>query len=104
MLNRIRKDDLVVIISGRDKGKQGTVIELDQKHGLVKVRGISIVTRHIKPRSKNEKGMITKEESFLPLCKVMPACPDTKKGCRIRTVVSEDGKKIRASHRTGAQF
>ncbi len=76
---RVKKNDLVVVLSGKDKGKQGTVIEILPKKGKVKVQGVAVVTRHYKPRRKGEVASIKKVESFIALSKVMPVCPTTKK-------------------------
>lgn len=104
MVSRIKKNDTVVVLSGKDKGKQGEVIAIDRKNDLVKVRGIAIATKHQKPRSAQEKGKIVKEEAFIHACKVMPVCPETNKGCRVRSVVNEQGKRVRVSHRSQAAF
>jgi large subunit ribosomal protein L24 len=101
MLSRIKKNDTVVVISGKDKGKQGEVIELDRKKGLVKVRGVFLATKHKKPRSEKEVGKIVQEERFIASCKVMPVCPETKMGCRVKVRELEGNKKVRMSH--GAQ-
>lgn len=99
MLSRIKKNDLVVIVSGKDKGKQGQVIEVDSSKNLVLVKGIGLITKHCKPRRQGDKGGIVTEESFISTSKVMPVCPSCKKGCRVRVKFLEDGaKKIRVCH------
>jgi large subunit ribosomal protein L24 len=100
MLHRIKKNDLVMVISGKDQGKQGSVIEVDIKNDKVKIKGIAVVTRHVKARSADKKSAIVKEESFIHASKVMPVCPTTKKPCRVRSKVLEDGSKVRISHRS----
>lgn len=100
MLQRIKKNDLVMVISGKDQGKQGRVIEVDTKNDKVKVKGIAILTHHAKARSQGEKGSIRKEEGFIHSCKVMPVCPSTQKPCRVRIKVLDDGSKVRVSHRS----
>ncbi len=84
MLSRIKKNDTVVVLSGKDKGKQGQVIAVDYKKNKVLVKDVAIVSRHVKARSGGEKSRIVKEESLVPLCKVMPVCPACKKACRVR--------------------
>jgi len=61
----IKKNDTVVVLTGKDKGKQGSVIEVLPKEGKVKVRGIAIVTRHVKARRQGEASAIKKEESYI---------------------------------------
>ena len=71
MKSGIKKGDLVVVITGSDRGKKGKVIEIFPKKGKVKVEGAKIVTKHVKPRSEGQKGGIMKEESFIDLSNVM---------------------------------
>ncbi len=71
MKSGIKKGDLVVVITGSDRGKKGKVIEIFPKKGKIKVEGAKIVTKHVKPRSEGQKGGIIKEESFMELSNVM---------------------------------
>lgn len=104
MLSRIRKDDLVEVTSGKDKGKQGSVINIDSKTEKVLVKGVGMVTRHLKAKRQGETSKIIKEENYLPLCKVVPVCPSCKKTCRIKSKLLDDGKKVRSCHRCGEGF
>lgn len=104
MLSRVKKNDSVIVISGKDKGKQGSVITVDPKNDKVLVKDVAIITRHVKARKSGEKSRITKEESFIALCKVMPVCPACKKACRVHTKVLDGGKKTRACHRCKEAF
>ena len=63
-----------------------------------------MLVKHSKPRAAGQKGKIEKVEGFLNISKVMPICPQTKKACRVRTKVLEGGKKVRVSHRSGAEL
>ncbi|HZW61743.1 MAG TPA: 50S ribosomal protein L24 [Candidatus Babeliales bacterium] len=100
MTARIRKDDTVIVLSGKDKGSQGTVIEILPKKGKVVVKGVALVTRHLKARKQGEVGGIKKTEGYLNLSQVMPICPSCKKPSRMATkVVKETGKRARACHR-----
>ena len=67
MVARIKKNDTVMVVSGRDKGKKGAVIKLNLKKGKVLVEGVALATRHVKPRRVGEQGGIKKEESFIVL-------------------------------------
>jgi len=104
MLSRIKRDDNVVVIAGKDKDKQGVVINVDPKEGSVLVKGVAIVTRHVKAKKSGETSRIVKEESYVPLSKVMPVCKSCKKPCRVRTRILEDGKKVRVCHRCQEAF
>jgi large subunit ribosomal protein L24 len=100
MLSRIKKSDTVVVLSGKDKGKQGQVLLIDKKKNLVLVKSVGIVVKHKKAKKSGEKSSIIREERFLPLCKLMPVCPACKKACRIQVSVSEDKK---SKHRVCAR-
>ncbi len=104
MLSRVKKNDTVVVVSGKDKGKQGNIIKVDPKKDAVLVKGIGVVTRHLKARKSGEQSRIAKEERFIPMSKVMPICPSCKKACRVRTKSLEDGKKARICHRCQEAF
>lgn len=69
----IKKNDMVVVISGADKGKKGTVLEVLPKKGKIKVQGIAIVSRHTKARRQGEKSAIKKLERFIDLSNVLKA-------------------------------
>lgn len=104
MLARVKKDDLVEVISGRDKGKQGHVISIDRRRGRVLVKNIGLVTRHIKARRQGEKSRIAKEESYLDLSSVMPICASCKKRCRVQIRVLDNQKRSRVCHRCKEAF
>jgi large subunit ribosomal protein L24 len=104
MLARIKKDDLVIVVSGKDKGKQGHIVAIDHKKERVLVKGVGITTRHIKARRQGEKSRISKEESYVPFCKVMPICPSCKKRCRRQVRLLDEGKRVRVCHRCKEAF
>ncbi len=96
MLARVKKNDTVVVISGKDKGKRGSVIEILPAKGLVVVKGVAIVTRHAKARRQGDVAGIKKEEGYLDLCKVMPICSACNKPCRISVKMLDNGTKARS--------
>lgn len=104
MLSRVKKNDSVIVLSGRDKGKQGLVIDVDHKKGTVVVKDIELVTRHVKARKTGQKSGIIKEESPIPLHKVMPICPSCKKPCRVQVKFLEENDKARICHRCKEAF
>ena len=65
MLSSIKKNDKVMVIAGKDRGKQGNIIEVFPKKGKVRVKGVSIITRHVKPRRQGETGGIVKVDDDL---------------------------------------
>lgn len=66
----IKKNDTVFVLTGKDKGKQGVVIDILPKKGKVKVRGIAVITRHVKARRQGEVSAIKKEESYIDISNV----------------------------------
>jgi large subunit ribosomal protein L24 len=104
MVARIKKNDRVRVLSGRDKGKEGVVIEINPKTEKVLVEGVALATRHVKPRRAGERGGIKKEESFIPVSNVMPVCAACKKPSRVNSKLLETGKKMRICNRCAEIF
>lgn len=97
----VKTGDMVMIISGKDKGKTGKVLEVSPKEGKVIVEGCNIATKHVKPRSANEQGGLVKVEAPLYVSKVMLVCPKCGKPTRIAHKIFEDGSKQRACKHKG---
>jgi len=91
----VKTGDTVIIISGRDRGKKGKVLEVSPKEGKVIVEKCNIVTKHIKPRRMGEQGGIVKAESAIYASKVQIVCPRCGKQTRVAHKMLEDGKKER---------
>ncbi|MBQ9045800.1 MAG: 50S ribosomal protein L24 [Oscillospiraceae bacterium] len=99
----IRKDDKVVVLSGKDKGKQGTVLKADPKNGKLVVSGVNVATKHQKPRKQGEEGGIIKVETPIYASKIALYCPDCKKG--VRFGITRDGdNKVRVCKKCGHKF
>lgn len=96
---RIKKNDTVIVLTGKDKGKKGTVIDVIPDKDLVQVKGIAVATRHAKARRNGEQSSIKKIESYINASNVMLVAADGKP-CRVNFKVI-DGKKVRVSNRTG---
>ena len=75
----VKKNDTVVVLSGKDKGKQGKVLSVNPQAGKVVVEGVSVATRHQKPRRQGEEGGIVKKETPIYASKVMTVCPKCSK-------------------------
>lgn len=99
MVARVKRRDTVVILSGRDKGKQGAVVEVVPKRGKVLVQGCAMVTKHVKPRRQGEVGGTKKQESYLWLSQVMPICSACKQACRINAKQLENDTWVRVCNR-----
>ena len=100
----IRKDDMVVVLSGKDKGKQGKILEVMPKEGKVVVEKINVVSRHTKPRKQGDQGGILKKEAPIYACKVQRVCPKCGKPTRAAHKVQADGKKVRLCKKCGAEI
>lgn len=100
----VKTGDTVEILSGKDKGKRGKVLEASPKEGKVIVEGVAIAQKHLKPRQMGQPGGIISVEAPLYACKVMPVCPKCQKATRLAHKVEADGKKARLCKKCGATF
>ena len=100
---KIKKNDTVVILSGKDKGKKGKVLGTVPSERKVVVEGCNMVTCHIKPRRQGEEGGIMKREAAIYASKVQVVCPKCNKPTRIGHKV-EGGKKVRICKKCGAEI
>ncbi|MDR3313119.1 MAG: 50S ribosomal protein L24 [Oscillospiraceae bacterium] len=91
----VRSGDEVVVINGKYRGKRGEVLEVSPKEGKVIVKGVNIVTKHVKPRKQGEQGGLVKVESALYACKVQLICPKCHRPTRIGHKINAKGKKVR---------
>ena len=103
MAMNIKKGDTVVVLSGKDKGKQGKVLGTVPASLKVVVEGTNMVTCHVKPRRQGEEGGIVKREAAIAACKVQVVCPKCNKGTRISYKIT-DGKKTRVCKHCGAEL
>ncbi|MDP4088031.1 MAG: 50S ribosomal protein L24 [Bacillota bacterium] len=106
MLNNIhvRKQDTVVVVSGKDKGKVGEVLHVSPKKGKVVVKGVNVVTKHEKPSRANMNGGIVHKEAPIFSSKVMLYCNNCKKATRIAHKILDDGTKVRVCKHCGETF
>ena len=103
MAAKIRKGDTVVVITGRDKGRSGEVIEVRPDQDRALVRGVNMVKRHQRQTAQQEGGIISKE-SPIHLSNIAYADPKDGKATRIGFKVLTDGKKVRIAKRSGAEI
>ena len=99
----VRTNDTVVVLSGKDKGKQGKVLATSPKEQKVIVEGLNMVTKHVKPRRQGESGGIVKAEGAMYACKVQVVCPACGKPTRVAHKV-EGEKKMCACKKCGKTF
>ena len=100
----VKKNDTVVVLSGKDKGKQGKVLTVMPETKKVIVEKVNVVTRHTKPRQQGEEGGLIKKEAPIYACKVMRVCPKCKKPTRPASKVGKDGKRVRVCKKCGAEI
>ena len=99
----IRRDDKVIVLSGKDKGKTGKVLVADPKSLKVIVEGVNVATKHQKAQKKGQDGGIIKVETPIYVSKVQLVCPKCGKGTRVGHKIA-DGKKIRVCKKCGAEI
>jgi len=98
---KIKKGDSVVVLSGKDKGKTGTVTQVMPKEGKVLVEGMNVAIRHRKPSQANPQGGIERREAPMNISKVAVADPKDGKPTRVRFDVKKDGSKVRVAVKSG---
>ncbi len=101
---RIKKGDKVVVIAGRDKGKEGTVQLVHPKHERVVVEGINIRKKHQKPSQQNPEGSIIDIYAPIHVSNVAIVDPKTNKPTRVRMEVNKEGRKVRVTVASGTQL
>ncbi len=99
--SKIKKGDQVVVLSGKDKGKTGEVIQSMPKDGKVVVSGVNVATRHRKPTQMNPQGGLERREAPMHVSKVAIADPKSGKATRVRFETNKDGKKVRVAVKSG---
>ncbi len=100
----VKTGDTVMILSGKDRGKTGKVLEVSPTEGKVIIEGRNIMTKHLKARKAGDPSGIVKAEGAMYACKVVCVCPKCGKPTRIGTKKYEDGKKDRICKKCGEIF
>jgi large subunit ribosomal protein L24 len=95
---KLKTGDKVVVIAGKDKGKEGVIKAVDRKNGRVLVEGVNMVSKHTKPNAQNQQGGIIKKENFIDASNVMYL--HNGKATRLGVQI-KDGKKVRVAKKTG---
>lgn len=97
-MHKIKRDDLVKVIAGKDRDKQGKVLHVDTKNNKVLVEGCNMITKYVKPGPGNPQGGIVQKEAALDISNVMLVVDG--KATRVGFEV-KDGKKVRVAKATG---
>ncbi len=108
-MKRIRKDDQVLVIAGKDKGATGRVIRVFPDRDRALVEGRNFVTKHVRSQGGPAavEGGIIQTEAPIHISNLMPVCPSCDQGVRVNYVLTEDGNqrsKVRECKKCGAQF
>ena len=98
---KIKKNDKVIVIVGKEKGKIGTVLKIDPEKGRVIVEKVNMVKRHSKPSAQNAQGGIVEKEAPLQVSNVMIVCNKCAEPTRIGKLRLEDGSKVRVCKKCG---
>ncbi|MCX7843613.1 MAG: 50S ribosomal protein L24 [Clostridia bacterium] len=91
----VKKGDTVLVLSGKDKGKKGKVLEVNPADQMVLVEGVNMTTKHVKPRGRYQQGGLVHQESAINSSKVMLVCSKCGKPTKIAKKVFENGDKAR---------
>ncbi len=92
---RLKKNDLVEVISGKEKGKTGKILKVIRDKNQVLVEKVNMIKRHTRPSPTTGQGGIIEKEAPLIVCKVMLICPKCATASRFRLTVTGEGKKAR---------
>lgn len=101
---KIKKGDRVVVLTGKDRGKQGTVLQVLPKVSKVVVDGVNIARRHTRATRANQQAGIIDKIMPLPACNVAVISPSDGKATRVGYRFEPDGTKVRICKRTGADI
>ena len=99
----VKKNDTVIVLSGKDKGKKGKVLEAMPAAGKGVVEGINVATCHVKPKKQGDQGGIIRREIPIRTDKVQLVCPKCDKGVRVGYKLDGD-KKVRVCKKCGAEI
>lgn len=97
---KLKLKDLVQVMRGKEAGKQGKVVSINKARTHIKIEGVNVVVKHVKP-GQGRAGEIAKKEAFIDASNVMLVCPETKKPTRVGYTTDKDGRKQRISKKSG---
>jgi large subunit ribosomal protein L24 len=107
---KIRRDDTVIVIGGKDRGKTGRVLRVDRKHDRVFVEGLNIVKRHTRPQQVRDAqraeqvGGVIEKEGPIHISNVMVVDPKQDRPTRVRVERDDDGTRRRVARRSGERL
>ena len=101
MAAKVRKGDRVIVITGKDKGKTGTVVQVLPKESRVVVQGVNLVKRHTRPSQADPQGGIKEKEASIHISNVAHIDPKSDKPTRVGFKEGKDGKRVRVARKSG---
>ncbi|MGE0741414.1 MAG: 50S ribosomal protein L24 [Hyphomonadaceae bacterium] len=104
MVARIRKDDTVIVLAGKDKGRSGRVLKVLPKEDRVVVEGVNMAKRHTAPNMANPQGGVISKEASLHISNVALRDPKTGKPTRVGIKVNDKGQKVRVAKGSGVEI
>ena len=104
MKMHVKRGDLVKVIAGKDKGKEGKVLTAIPEKNKVIVEGVAIVSKHQKARMQGQQSAIVKKEAAIDASNVLRVCPECKKAARTGVRILEDGSKVRYCKKCNETF
>lgn len=102
-MRKIRKEDVVRVIRGNDRGKEGEVLKVLPKESRIIVKGVNMLTRHQRPTARQREGGIIEREGPIHISNVLLICPECDRPTRVGFKLRE-GEKLRACKQCGATF
>lgn len=99
-MQKLKKGDSVVVLTGKDKGRTGQIMQMMPKDGKAIVQGVNMVKRHQKQSQSQEAGVISKEAA-IQLSNIALADPKDGKATRVGIKIMDDGRKVRVAKRSG---
>ncbi|MEO9224313.1 MAG: 50S ribosomal protein L24 [Acidimicrobiales bacterium] len=101
---KVHKGDRVQVLSGKDRGKQGTVSRIIPERNRAIVDGVNVAKRHQKPRTMNEPGGIIDKDMPIDISNLAIVSPKDGRPTRVGYLIKDDGTKVRVCRRTGAEI
>lgn len=91
----VKKGDTVIVLNGKDRGKKGKILSVEQKEAMVLVEGVNMSTKHVKPKNRYQQGGIIHQESPINSAKVMLVCEKCGKPTKVGKRILASGEKVR---------
>lgn len=100
-MSRVKREDTVMVISGKDRGKKGKVLKTIPSEKKIIVEGVNFTKKHQRPTNQYREGGIIERESAIYVSKVMVVCPNCNKPTRVAHKILENGEKVRSCKKCG---